>query len=79
MQALNVGAIAYNPAMAGVTLTGATAKGLSDRRTMKQAEQILNTLSTGTKPNSKISMKEVRILLGLEAGENVNVLEPQEQ
>jgi len=79
MQALNVGAIAYNPAMAGVSLAGATAKGLSDRKTMKQAEQILNTLATGTKPNSKISMKEVRILLGLEAGEDVNVLEPQEQ
>lgn len=79
MQALNVGAIAYNPAMAGISLTGAVAKGASDRRTMKQAEQILNTLATGTKPNSKISMKEVRILLGLEAGEDVNVLEPQEQ
>ena len=79
MQALNVGAIAYNPAMAGFTVAGTGAKALSDRGTMKQAEQILNTLSTGTKPNSKISLKEVRILLGLEAGENVNVLEPQEQ
>lgn len=79
MQALNVGAIAYNPAMAGFSLAGGAAKGASDRRTMKQAEQILNTLATGTKPNSKISMKEVRILLGLEAGEDVNVLEPQEQ
>jgi len=79
MQALNVGAIAYNPAMAGFTVAGTGAKALSDRGTMKQAEQILNTLSTGVAPKKKIYMKEIRTLLGLEAGENVNLLEPQEQ
>jgi len=78
MQALNVGAIAYNPAMAGVSLAGAGAKGLSDARTLKQAEQIKNTLATGLKPNSSISLKEIRTLMGLEAGEETGLL-PQTQ
>lgn len=78
MQALNVGAIAYNPAMAGVSLAGAGAKGLSDAKTLRQAEQIKNTLATGLAPNKSISLKEIRTLIGLEAGEETGLL-PQTQ
>ena len=78
MQALNVGAIAYNPAMAGVSLAGAGAKGLSDAKTLRQAEQIRNTLATGLAPNKSISLKEIRTLIGLEAGEETGLL-PQPQ
>lgn len=78
MQALNVGAIAYNPAMAGVSLAGAGAKGLSDAKTLRQAEQIKNTLATGLAPNKSISLKEIRTLIGLEAGDETGIL-PQTQ
>lgn len=78
MQALNVGAIAYNPAMAGVSVAGLTAKTASEAKALKSAEQIKNMLATGLAPNKSISLQEIRALIGLEAGDQTGLL-PQMQ
>jgi hypothetical protein len=78
MQALNVGAIAYNPAMAGVSVAGMTAKGISEAKAIKSAEQIKDMLATGVAPNKSISLKEIRTLMGLEAGDETGLM-PQTQ
>jgi hypothetical protein len=78
MQALNVGAIAYNPAMLGVTVTGMAAKGAAEARSLKSAEQIKDMLATGIAPNKSISLSEIRALIGLEAGSETGLL-PQMQ
>lgn len=74
MQALNVGAIAYNPAMAGVSVAGMTAKGISEAKAIKSAEQIKDMLATGVAPNKSISLKEIRTLMGLEAGDETGLM-----
>jgi|TARA_B100000035_G_scaffold97894_1_gene83038 hypothetical protein len=78
MQALNVGAIAYNPAMAGVSVAGLAAKTASEAKALKSAEQIKNMLATGLAPNKSISLQEIRALIGLEAGDQTGLL-PQMQ
>lgn len=78
MQALNVGAIAYNPAMAGVSVAGMAAKGISEAKAIKSAEQIKDMLATGVAPNKSISLKEIRTLMGLEAGDETGLM-PQTQ
>lgn len=78
MQALNVGAIAYNPAMAGVSVAGLAAKTASEAKALKSAEQIKNMLATGLAPNKSISLQEIRTLIGLEAGDETGLL-PQMQ
>ena len=74
MQALNIGAIAYNPAMAGVTAAGVVSKSLSEAKALKSAEQIKNILATGVAPDKSISLKEIRMLMGLEAGDETGLL-----
>ena len=44
MTALNIGAIATNPAMAAVTVAGAAAKSASDRGVLKQKEALENII-----------------------------------
>lgn len=67
MQALNIGAIAYNPLMVGVTATGMIAKGGADRSAVKSVEMIKNMIATGATPQKRklITDREIRILLGL--------------
>lgn len=45
MQALNLGAIVANPAMVGVSIAGAGAKGLSDRAGERAIQGLMNTVS----------------------------------
>ena len=45
MLALNVGAIAANPAMAAVTVVGAGAKSLADKSGERAMQGLLNTVS----------------------------------
>lgn len=50
MTALNVGAIAHNPAMAAVPVVGTIAKAIADSRTAKGAAEISAMLARGGKP-----------------------------
>jgi len=70
MQALNIGAVAYNPAMVGVTAAGMLAKSSAERSAIKSVEALKDLIATGVSPEKRklITDKEIRILLGLEAG-----------
>jgi hypothetical protein len=55
MLALNIGAIAANPAMAGATVVGAGAKALSDRAGERAMQGLMNTVSgVPLRPNTRI-------------------------
>lgn len=71
MQALNIGAVAYNPAMATFTAAGMLAKGSAERGALKSAEALKDMIATGAAPEKRklITDKEIRILLGLQANE----------
>lgn len=71
MQALNIGAVAYNPAMATFTAAGMLAKGSAERGALKSAEALKDMIATGAAPEKRklITDKEIRILLGLQADE----------
>ena len=71
MQALNIGAVAYNPAMATFTAAGMLAKGSAERGALKSAEALKDMIATGAAPEKRklITDREIRILLGLQADE----------
>jgi len=71
MQALNIGAIAYNPSMVAVTGAGMAAKAGAERSAIKSVEAIKDMIATGVSPEKRklITDREIRILLGLEAGQ----------
>lgn len=53
---------------------GVVSKSLSEAKALKSAEQIKNVLATGVAPDKSISLKEIRILMGLEAGDETGLL-----
>ena len=57
MAALNIGAAVNNPALLGVTVSGALAKGASERRTQNAIERLQDYVAAG---GSNASKKEVR-------------------
>lgn len=69
MQALNIGAVAYNPAMIGVTGAGIIAKSGAERSALRSVEMLKNMIATGAAPKKRklITDREIRILLGLQA------------
>ena len=71
MQALNIGAVAYNPAMATFSAAGMLAKGSAERGALRSAEALKDMIATGAAPEKRklITDKEIRILLGLQADE----------
>ena len=71
MQALNIGAVAYNPAMATFSAAGMLAKGSAERGALKSAEALKDMIATGAAPEKRklITDKQIRILLGLQADE----------
>lgn len=71
MAALNIGAFLHNPAMLFGTATGFGAKVSSDIMAKNAMEQIKRMIATGTTPEKRklISDKEIRTVLGLQAGQ----------
>ena len=69
MQALNIGAVAYNPAMIGVTGAGIIAKSGAERSALRSVDMLKNMIATGAAPKKRklITDREIRILLGLQA------------
>ena len=69
MAALNIGAVAYNPLMVGVTGAGLISKSGAERSALRSVEMLKNMLATGAAPEKRklITDMEVRILLGLQA------------
>jgi len=68
-QYLNLGAVVYNPAMAGFTAAGFGAKALADKRAVNAVDDVRRMLATGTVPSTTKapSDRQLRILLGLQA------------
>lgn len=68
-QYLNLGAVVYNPAMAGFTAAGFGAKALADKRAVNAVDDVRRMLATGTAPSTTKapSDRQLRILLGLQA------------
>jgi hypothetical protein len=72
MQVLNIGAIAYNPYMAGITLLGAGAKAISERSALKGASTLQDIIASGQIPaarQSAIPRVATRVTPGVMAGE----------
>jgi len=72
MQVLNIGAIAYNPYMAGITLAGYGAKALSERAALKGASTLQDIIASGQVParrQSAMMPTAARVTPGLMAGE----------
>ena len=69
MAALNIGAVAYNPLMVGVTGAGLISKSGAERSALRSVEMLKNMLATGAAPEKRklITDREIRILLGLQA------------
>ena len=69
MAALNIGAVATNPAMIGVTLAGAGAKAGAERSGLKAIEEIKDMVANSTIPEAKklVTDQQIRTLLGLQA------------
>jgi len=69
MAALNIGAVATNPAMIGVSLLGAGAKAGAERSGLKAIEQIKDMVANSTIPEAKklVTDQQIRTLLGLQA------------
>jgi len=68
MAALNVAAIASNPAMVAGTIAGAAAKAGSERKAIGDVEAIRKALISGVAPaNKKGFERELRTFLGLQA------------
>lgn len=71
MTYLNIGAVALEPTMLGVTITGALSKQASQARTKNAIQAVRKMLATGVPPEKRglITDKDIRILLGLQADE----------
>lgn len=69
MAALNIGAVATNPAMIGVSLAGAGAKAGAERSGLKAIEEIKDMVANSTIPEAKklVTDQQIRTLLGLQA------------
>lgn len=67
MQALNIGAVAYNPAMAGVSLAGLAAANRLEAQTYRGIEDIQRMLATGQLPvqTPRASQRALPMLPGL--------------
>ena len=70
MAALNVAAIASNPAFVAGTVAGVAAKARGESMALGNVEQIRKALISGVAPNSKKGFeRELRVFLGLQANE----------
>lgn len=69
MAALNIGAVATNPAMVGISLAGAGAKAGAERSGLKAIEEIKDMVANSTIPEAKklVTDQQIRTLLGLQA------------
>jgi hypothetical protein len=69
MMALNIGAVATNPAMIGVTVAGAAAKAGSERLAKGSVEAIKDMIAGGSTPEARklITDQQIRSLIGLQA------------
>ena len=65
MQALNIAAIASNPAFVGGTIAGFSAKAASDRMTKASIDKIRDFIMSGVDPKSKsrITDEDIRMLM----------------
>lgn len=70
MAALNVAAIATNPAFVAGTVAGVAAKARGESMALGNVDQIRKALISGVAPNSKKGFeRELRVFLGLQANE----------
>ena len=70
MAALNVAAIASNPAFVAGTVAGVAAKARGESMALGNVDQIRKALISGVAPNSKKGFeRELRVFLGLQANE----------
>lgn len=60
MLALNIGAIAYNPSLAGITAVGVGSKALSEKATMQSVEKLQDLVKSG---GIKISSNEAKSII----------------
>jgi len=78
MTALNVGAIAHNPAMAAVPVVAQGAKFLADRGTIKRADKLRSLLATGAQQDIPLVAPDTqKALAALIMGSAANQNEPQ--
>jgi hypothetical protein len=69
MIALNVGAIALNPAFLTATLAGYGAQKAGSALMQRNLNKVRDTIMQNAKPNTKITDQELRLALGLEGGQ----------
>lgn len=69
MQALNLGAIAYDPAMMGVTAAATATKAIGDNRVQRQAQDVIELIGTG-----QVSSRAPGAPLAVPAGVGANAL-----
>lgn len=69
MQALNIGAILHNPAMAGVSIGAEAARGGAEARTRGRAQDVIDFVGTGQQPAGP-----PRLPVGVPAGVGANAL-----
>jgi len=69
MAALNIGAVATNPALVAIPIAGAVSKVASDKMALNSVQAVKDMLYSGVAPNKRklISDREIRVLLGLQA------------
>jgi hypothetical protein len=75
MQVLNIGAIAYNPYLAGITLAGFGAKALSERSALKGASTLQDIIASGQVPTARPSVMApiaARVAPGIMANEKAS-------
>ena len=69
MAALNIGAVATNPALVAIPIAGAVSKVASDKMALNSVQAVKDMLYSGVAPGKRklISDREIRVLLGLQA------------
>lgn len=77
MIALNVGAIALNPAFLTATIAGYGAQKAGSALMQRNLNKVRDTIMQNAKPNTKITDQELRLALGLEGGQVFTDIERQ--
>ena len=77
MIALNVGAIALNPAFLTATIAGYGAQKAGSALMQRNLNKVRDTIMQNAKPNTKITDQEIRLALGLEGGQVFTDIERQ--
>lgn len=77
MIALNVGAIALNPAFLTATIAGYGAQKAGSALMQRNLNKVRDAIMENAKPNTKITDQELRLALGLEGGQVFTDIERQ--